>query len=260
MNTIQFNKFSHFHNGENVIFTHMNRLGLVLKEISIKKHNVILISGNSDHYVQQNIFPKNIIKWFAQNALVDDDRIIPLPLGIESAVPCKINNMQHGIVWPHAIPKEKIIQRYIGLQQQPTKFIYANFNINTNIYERVPVRNICQEMSFITWGEYGQEYEHFLQQILEHEAVVCAQGNGPGDNHRIYETLYLGRIPITFNRRMYEKLWFNFPILLLENYNDLRNEELLKSKIREKQNQPFDREKLTYNYWANIVQKEIDKL
>lgn len=95
------------------------------------------------------------------------------------------------------------------------------------------VAEISKKSPHIDWEEPKLTSLEYYSKILDYEAVVCAQGNGPGDNHRIYETLYLNRIPITFNASMYEKLHHKFPVILLENLKLLEDYNFIKQKIEQ---------------------------
>ena len=78
-------------------------------------------------------------------------------------------------------------------------------------------------------------------------------GNGI-DTHRIWESLYLGVIPITKNHLHYRNL-SNIPILLISSYEKL-------SQINFSINfDHIDYEKLTINWWKNIIdeKKETNK-
>lgn len=85
-----------------------------------------------------------------------------------------------------------------------------------------------------------------------------------GDNHRIYETLYLNRIPITFNKIMYERLHHNFPVILLEDESQLSNVDLIKNKINIiKNNFPENYKEikeLKFSFWEEKIKNFIYKI
>jgi len=201
--------------------------------------------------------PQNIIKWYSQNVLVKHDKVVPIPLGLMGAVASK--QPEHGCVWHWAPAKEALIQRYIGIKKQPTKFIYSNFNTSTNRGVREPLAAICSQIDYIDCAPATLDYEVFLNDILDHEMVVCPVGNGP-DAHRFYEILYMDRIPIVFSKIMYDNLWGKFPCILLECNDQLRDRELLSEKlvVANKFKEQFSRELLTQDYWNNkILENEI---
>jgi len=254
MDTIQINKFSHLHNGTTIIFCKTDFLIQEFESIKKLNNDVILISGNADYVIDLNLFslkPKNVKKWYAQNPMFVNDILQPIPIGIENHLPSIREG--HGIGWGERV---KIKQEVIDSQENkiPNKFIYSNFNLNTNFEHRSIIKKICIDSEFIDWEEPNLTVDLFMKKLLEYEAVVCAQGNGPGDNHRIYETLYMNRIPITFNKVMYENLHHLFPVVLVENYEDLSNYEVMRNKINEAKNKNWDRSILEMDYWIkNII-------
>lgn len=258
MNRIDFleiNKFSYLHDNANIFFCKTDYILDAFQQIKNIEKEIVFITGNSDYCITDNIVelaPKNIKIWFCQNRLSDNPKLKSIPLGLENTISCKIDG--HGFVWPHAIEKPKSIFESENIN--PTKSIYANFNVSTNPNHRSFIKSICQQTNHITWQDPSSNYSKFITDILEHKAVVCPQGNGPGDNHRIYETLYLKRVPITFNPIQYKYLHRLFPVLLLEHENELRNPELLpkidKLFIEVQNNNYF----LDTNTWLNLIRKQ----
>jgi hypothetical protein len=257
IDTIQINKFSSLHDGKNIIFCKTDFLLSEFEEIKKIQNDVVLISGNSDYeinHVQISRLPSNVKKWYAQNAMITNDVIECLPLGIENLHNSYRGDF-HGIGYSRVQIKENLI-----LNQEiksPHKLIYGNFNISTNYSHRTQVREICRTSDFIDWDEPNLSLETFFTKILDYEAVVCAQGNGPGDNHRIYEVLYMNRIPITFNKIMYDNLHKNFPVILLEDINLLKNYDYMTSRINEVKNRNWDKEMLYSKYWINKIKSSI---
>jgi hypothetical protein len=255
MNTIQINKFSHLHDGVNYIFCKTDFLLEEFSYINTLNNEVVLISGNSDYVIDNNIFsklPKNVVKWYAQNALITNDILECIPLGIENYEPAIRNN--HGIGYDRVRIKDFKINN--KEDKIPSKFIYSNFNVETNRNHRNQVRNVCINTNFIDWDEPTLSLESFFDKILDYEAIVCAQGNGPGDNHRIYETLYMGRIPITFNRTMYDNLHKNFPVVLLEDINLLTDIDYMSKAIKTAKNKTWDKNKLSCDFWIDKIKNK----
>jgi hypothetical protein len=252
-NTIQINKFSHLHDGTKIIFCKTDFLAQELENIKKMNTEVILISGNSDYVIDSDfipLIPKNLKKWFAQNALFVNEIVECIPLGIENKLPSVREG--HGVGYG-----ERIVQKELCILNQkinkPSKFIYSNFNVGTNIEHRTKVREICINSDYIDWEEPNLTISGFFDKISEYEAVVCPQGNGPGDNHRIYETLYMGKIPITFNKKMFELLHYRYPVVLLESEDDLKNFDSLKKKIEEAKNKIWNKKSLYINFWIQKI-------
>jgi len=256
MDFIQINKFSKLHDGDKIIFCKTDFIFEEFKNIEKIPHDVILITGNSDYPIDEHRFyskPNNIKKWYAQNALINDEILIPLPIGLEN----KLESVRpgHGIgYYDRVSEKEFLLSRSIVTPS--TKRYYSNFNISTNHQYRSKIKNICINSSHIDWEEYNLSLTEFFNKILEYEAVICPIGNGV-DTHRLWEVLYSNRIPITIkvgNFKIYE-LYEKLPIILLDSENDLYDEKLLDEKLNKIKNKQYDISLLDMIYWENLIKK-----
>jgi hypothetical protein len=254
MNFLQINKFSELHDGNNIIFCKTDFILEEFKRIKDIPHDIILITGNSDYPIDESIFslrPNNIKKWYAQNALVNDDILIPIPIGLEN----KLESVRigHGIgYYDRVSEKESLLSR--NNITIPTKKYYSNFNINTNYLYRSNIKSICENSQHIDWEESNLSLTEFFDKILEYEAVICPIGNGV-DTHRLWEVLYSNRIPITIrvdDFKLYD-LYEKLPIILLDYENQLYDEKLLDEKLKEIKNKQYDMSLLYYSYWENLI-------
>lgn len=252
MNTIQLNKLCNLHDGENIIFCKTNFLLQEFSYIQTLPHEVTLISGNSDYVIDYSNYlphlPLNVKKWYAQNTMIDHPIVKPLPLGIENYLPAKRKG--HGVGYDRVKIKDQIISSYTN--RTSTKFIYANFQPNTNPQHRNFIKSLCQEIEFITWEEPNLSLPQFFDNVLDYEAVICPDGNGP-DTHRFYEVLYMGRIPIVFNKTLYNLLYKNFPSILIEDTNQLSNYNFMRDKINEVKSKTYNLEMLNIDWWVNRI-------
>jgi hypothetical protein len=254
MNIIQINKFSELHNNETIIFCKTDYIFDEFKNIEKIPNDVILITGNSDYPIDEsrfNLKPKNVKKWYAQNAIVNDECLIPLPIGLEN----KIESMRsgHGVgYYDRVLEKEQLLSR--NIIKSPTKKFYANFNIYTNYSYRSNIKNICINSPHIDWDESNLSLTNFFDKILDYETVICPIGNGV-DTHRLWEVLYSNRIPITIkvgNFKIYE-LYEKLPIIILDDESQLYDEKLLDSKINKIKNNQYDMLLLDTSYWKKII-------
>ena len=254
MNTIQINKFSKLHNEDKVIFCKTDFIFEEFKNIEKIPHDVILITGNSDYPIDEHRFhlkPNNIKKWYAQNALINDEILIPLPIGLEN----KLESIRsgHGVGWgERVVEKEKLLSRNLTIQ--PYKKYYSNFNIETNYQYRSKIKDICINSSHIDWEESNLSLTEFFNKVLEYDAIICPIGNGI-DTHRLWEVLYSNRIPITIkvgDFKIYE-LYKKIPIIILDNENQLYDEKLLDNKLNEIKNKQYDMSLLDMTYWFNKI-------
>lgn len=254
MNYIEINKFSKLHNAKNIIFCKTDFLFEEFEFIKKLEDEVILITGNSDYPITDyhiNLAPKNIKKWFAQNALSNSEILEPLPLGLEN----KIVSFRegHGIgYFDRVLKKEELLNR--NLKINPGKKIYANFKTSTNVTYRSLISNICNSSKHIDYEEPNLTLEQFFDKILDYEIIVCPIGNGI-DTHRLWEVLYSNRIPLTIKTgefKIYE-LYNKLPIIILEKIEDLNNEDLINKKLNLVKNNVYNLNLLNYNYWEEKI-------
>jgi hypothetical protein len=213
-----------------------------------------MISGNSDFSIKDdclNQIPKNIKKWYGQNVLINDDRFIPIPMGIENKIECYRRG--HGVGYTDRM-KEK--EYFLNKENNiiPHNNIYANFQIKTNIRIREPLYKICKEVNHITWDYPNLSYEMFYNNILNHKMILCPAGNGV-DTHRLWEILYCGRVPITIkegNFKIYE-LYKNYPIIILDTADELYDEDLIIHKYEDVVSKNYDKQLLYYSTWKNKI-------
>lgn len=256
MKYIEMNKFSHLHNGENIFFCKTDYLLSFFNYASTVNNEIILITGNSDYSITQDIFnlaPKNIKKWFAQNCDVKNGIITGIPMGLENTIECKLEN--HGKVWDHAL--EKPIKISDCREAIPEKEIYANFSLNTHP-SRLQVFNICKKLKYVTCdisNDYqtinNKSYESYIHNIKKHKMVVCPRGNGV-DCHRIWEVLYLNRVPIIKmeNHLSYFK---SLPILFVESWDELNDFARMSEKYYQVK---FNKMDMAYfEYWKKVIIK-----
>jgi hypothetical protein len=255
---IEINKFSHLHNGKNIFFCKTDYILEDFKKIEAINHPVTLITGNSDYAITDEIVslaPKNIIAWYAQNAVSNSNILHPIPIGLENKLPSFRNS--HGIGYlDRASEKEKLLDE-TSYDNIGSKFIYANFNISTNYNYRSIVKQYCVQSSFIDWQESNLSLSNFFKTIQEYKMVVCPAGNGI-DTHRLWEVLYSNRIPITIiagDFKIYE-LYKKLPIILLNNIDQLLDKNFIIQEYNRCLSQIWDKSLLDVNSWIKIIQNK----
>lgn len=252
MNTFQLNKLSELHDGKKIFFTKTDYIDRDLVTIGTLDNEVILISGNSDFDINESHIhkmPSNLKVWFATNAIIKHEKIIHLPIGLDNGIESLRDG--HGVKWDTVKLKDDFI--YNHEKKEPTKFIYSNFRVITNIQHRSRVKQVCETTPYITWEEPNLTIPEFYSKILDYEAVVCPSGNGRGDNHRLYEVIYLNRIPITFNKVMYDLIYHKLPVVLLDSPVQLQNYDFMKEQIEIQKQKNWNRDLLDINYWKNLI-------
>lgn len=232
------------------IFVYTDVLDFFFKNILPKiESNFILISHNGDSptsvMYKEYLSSDKIKKWYCQNASFNHEKIIPIPIGIA--------NKQ----WEHG--NEEIFKK--NYQEIKTfDKIFACFNTNTNLSFRTQIMNICQSSNIC--DVYSQlKFEDFNRIMSNYKYAVCPIGNSiagsAGDNHRVYESLYLGTIPIVFEnqRIIYDNIYKDLPIILLNNLDILLDKNKIEKEFLKIKNK--SKEKIDFNYWKNIINNEL---
>lgn len=157
----------------------------------------------------------NLKKIYTQNLSIEpDERIIPLPIGIANSM------WRHGNlnIW------NQILKNNSSWENKKND-IYFNFNISTNSTKRKLCYDIITSKNIPNIP--NTDYLNYLTILSSYKFAICPEGNGL-DTHRFWECLYLKVIPICLKNHITEYYSKNFPIVLLDNWNDI-DENMLHS-------------------------------
>lgn len=258
-NLIQMNKFSHLHDDERIVFCKIDHVISEFTRISKLPNNVVMLIMNGDISFTEEIFkqvPHNVKHIFATNSTVVNDRVTPIPIGVENQYEPKREG--HGMINHSIFEKLPFLTgEYKIEQEQIYQKLYGNFNVSTNIQYRSMIKQICISSQNITF-EYGLSYYDYVKRMKEHIGVVSPTGNGL-ECIRTYEALYLDCIPVCVGNRtkykaIYESLYKHLPIVFLDNPNDLDNIEMVKQEINKVKNN--SKELIDYEYWVEQILKK----
>jgi hypothetical protein len=215
----------------------------------------IWITGHSDYSVDDYIFNKfnsNCRRWFTVNKDANNEKIKALPLGIT-------NNTNESNIHP-IYGSVDIMFDVLSQPKCFTNLVYLNFNINTYPVERQACYDYFYDKKYVTLGTINNTLEgrkRFLEEIRNHKFVLCPRGNGI-DTHRLWETLYMGSIPIV-KKHIAMSEFNDLPILFVDNWSDIIDEAFLENKYNEIINQQWNLDKLKFSYWKQLIRDtEVD--
>jgi hypothetical protein len=155
----------------------------------------VLVTHNSDLGIDDKLAAlafgnnPNLAAWFGQNVRVRHPRLIPVPIGLER------------VRWfPHLRKRDQLRELAARSPEMPSELCLANFSVSTNARERLACLDSASSFATLRAADTvcqdtPESYGSYLTEILEHKFVLCPEGNGV-DTHRLWETLYLGRIPV----------------------------------------------------------------
>lgn len=216
----------------------------------------VLISHNSDGVVADydkkfcaNIRrkPPQLKKWFAQNVIVDDPIVTTLPIGLENSK------------WFKQVRKQERLLKMRNKRQTHINTLYINHNVRTNPHERLEPYTLFEDAIWCTCrvGKNGIDYQKYIEDIRSHTFVLCPDGNGP-DTHRVWETLYLGSIPLV-KRGPHHQVLDGLPVLFVDNWSEVNEDRLLEFSAKAQQME-FDWYKLDMGYWERVIREQLLEL
>jgi hypothetical protein len=228
---------------KNIIYTHTMYVKSLFDNIRGLKAEFVIVTHNCDTNVDETFdLPSNVKMWYSQNVNVKHPRIHSIPIGLE-------NNK-----WFKVLGKKDKMKRKLLSRKFAKNLVYLNVNVNTNPAERVPVYDYFYDKPWVTVerGVNGKGFDEYIDNIYNHKYVPCPRGNGI-DTHRLWETLYMGSIPIVkkdINTWFYNAL----PILYVNDWTDV-TEELLEDMYGMYVDGDYNREMLEFKYWKNLILK-----
>lgn len=219
----------------------------------------VLISGDNDDRVPNDIFDKeNFLKfinnplikhWYCQNFESKHEKVTNLPIGLD------YHTLTSRPLWgpiksckDQEVELESIIKLSKPFYERKIK-CYGNFHFckHTRISnERHDIPNIIpNELIDYEISPMPPRKKSWENQI-NYSFIISPPGNGR-DCHRTWEGLILGCIVILKTSPM-DDLFQDLPVLIINEWTDV-NMELLTNTVNEFKNKKFNYDKLLLNYW-----------
>lgn len=174
-----------------------------------------LILHNSDDSFDSkhlNYFDiKNIKRIFTQNINTVHERLFPLPIGLANTM-WDFGDIEYFANELENLPKQD-------------KFIHFNFTVEGGA--RDEYRPQCYKAAINKGIKISPSYKfhEYVKEISRYRYCLSPEGNGI-DCHRMWECLYLKVIPICHRNILTEYFSKLFPIVLVDDWNDLDLEYL----------------------------------
>lgn len=217
------------------------------------KNMDVIISGHSDsgiHDSQVELFSPKV--WYTLNKQTSNSNVFSIPLGIT-------NNTNESKLHPIFGDLDSMFE-VMSQSIEKKNLVYMNFNINTYKQERQHVWNLFKTKKWVTIGNDIKTIEgrtNYLKEIKAHHFVLCPRGRGI-DTHRLWETLYMGSIPIVKRDLAYEE-FYDLPICFINDWNEI-NEDFLENEKNRINNNNYCLDKLKISYWIDKINKSIEKV
>jgi len=232
-----------------IVFCKTDFLSQLFEFIKFSNRKYILISHMSDFPIDEYRFkqaPPCIVKWYAENAIYKHPNLISIPIGLENH-----KGRSKGSFTNH----NWLINNIDSLKNTyKDNLLYCNWNPNTNQEIRIPILETLKQSDVQLTIEHGLSYKDYCLSMAKHKFIICPSGNGV-DTHRLWESLYLGCIPITLKHHIYNN--FNLPILQINRWSEVTQKLLDEFSIQWNKDQY---EQLNMSYWSNLIKDEFIKL
>jgi hypothetical protein len=205
-----------------VIFCPSDKLEQFFYEFSGIIQAKVVIAGNSDHEFHDrpiNI-PRSVKALYLQNSFVSDDSFIfTLPIGLE--------NLKLGMNG-----KPRNFKNLDSMSAKLPKVLFGPFS-NTHP-DRVKVHDLFScSGEWHDFLDYRLPPKNFVNLVRSYSYVASVRGNGV-DTHRLWESLYLGTVPIVARDSWSESLLkLNLPIMLIDHWTLENIEAVIKNEIVE---------------------------
>lgn len=213
-----------------------------------EKIDNICVIGHADYPVTEEISRK-FKKVFCINKSSRMSNTFGIPLGLTNDCDDSSTHRIYG--------NKQILIDIINKNIQKTNLAYLNFNISTYPVERQFVYNLFSDKNWAKSGNIDVSIEgrrKFLEELKSSKFVFCPRGNGI-DTHRLWETLYVGSIPIVKYEDAHE-LFTDLPILFINDWSEI-SEDFLNRKYMEIIHREWNLEKLKITYWTNLIKLHI---
>jgi len=218
-----------------------------------QKGQPFLITGHGDACINDNAVDYYSPKiWFTVNKQTTRPNVFSLPLGIT-------NDTNESELHPIYGNTDCMIQvMYEHIETKHT--VYMNFNISTYPIERQYVWNLFKNKPWVKIGSIENTIDgriHFLREIKSSNFVLCPRGNGL-DTHRLWETLYMGSIPIIKRNIGYDD-FSDLPICFINDWEEV-NQKFLQNEFIRIKTKSWNMEKLKIGYWIDKIKDQINDL
>jgi len=223
---------------EPVIFCKTDYVQNLFELLNEAKKYCHVVTHQSDKNVDKDLYqkkPKNVISWFSQNVNYNAPDLIPIPIGFSDAytLATKYHDLQPFV------------------EEEKTNFVYVNFRPET-YKTRKKIHKLLsknKKLSVVKAKQRGDNSD-YIRELSTHKYSACPRGNGL-DTHRVWESLFVGSIPIVEDCVMYRKMKEiepSIPFVFTKNYSDIDWDQLENNYERPSINSNvFD-----VNFWINI--------
>jgi hypothetical protein len=247
------------------IYVHIWYLGKFTKIIDMIHYKFILVSGHDDYTVPDDIFineadllnfinNKKLIHWYAQNSKINNDKITPIPIGLDYHTLSKKDFSWGSKMTPvqQELELDNIRSSALPFWDRELK-CYANYHFQTYGskfgYDREDIAKVIPN-NLVVFQDKLMKRKDSWENQTKYAFVISPHGNGL-DCHRTWEALVLGNIVIVRKSEI-DVLYEDLPVLIVDEWSDI-TQELLEKTVYEFKNKTFNYDRLLLKYWTNKI-------
>jgi len=141
-----------------------------------------------------------------------------------------------------------------------TNSVLMAFNTHTAQKHREKVFQLFQtnkDTNFVSFDISAAGRIQYLRSIHSHDFVLCPRGNGR-DTHRLWESLYLGSIPIVKSGDLPKKLLEKFPVWIVSNWAEATDPDRRATVRSDILSRDWDVRWLRQSFWNSIISSKIN--
>jgi len=206
-----------------------------------------VISHNGDPNLDSSILPllpPNLHRLFSQNALVRDEHVVPLPIGLE-------NRRLHY----NGVTRDFDALRRRRVEKRPR--ILSAFTVGTNQSVRGPA---FAQLSASPFNDSVERMNSraYRKLAVKYMFVASPPGNGT-DCHRTWEAIYLRSVPIVLRSGLTERFAsLGLPLWVVDSFDEAsRLDEAALRSTYDKFAPAFENEALWFGYWERMIRSQI---
>jgi Exostosin family len=212
----------------------------------------VWVSGHGDIGISGEVFRKfdgRFQEWWSVNVAHVDPRLHCLPLGITN--PTRES-------WMHPIYSDVGAMLEVA-QTTPerTGLIYMNFDRETHT-DRKRIWDMFSGKDWVTKGVKlitAPARREYLAALRRHKFCLAPRGNGI-DTHRLWESLYMGCIPVVGRDVLVEEFAHDLPILVVDRWEDV-TPEFLEEAWERMSAAEWNMDAMRIGYWLGKLRRAI---
>ena len=178
-----------------------------------------------------------------------------LPIGLTNSY----NDSTDHLVLGNTGPFIEILSNPIMPETFANSVLMA-FNTHTAQKHREKVFQLFQtnkDTNFVSFDISADGRLQYLRAIYSNDFVLCPRGNGR-DTHRLWESLYLGSIPIVKSGDLPRKLLEKFPVWIVSNWAEALDPDRRATVRSDILSRDWDVRWLRQSFWNSMISSKIN--